>query len=103
MNPPASKSLLLVVALGGLFYGAIFLYVGWRLWREGRELRSAGVTANAKVLKKYRKSEDRSWGGLENYYVLCGFQDEAGIAREVEVKLPSKLWRWLHEGSTQAF
>jgi len=100
MNPPASRELLLIVGLGGVFFGALFLFVGWRLWREGRELRSAGISTQAKILKKFRKSEDRSWGGLENYYVLCGFEDETGLAREVEIKVPSKGWRWLREGST---
>ena len=97
-----SKSLLLAVAGGGIFFGALFLFIGWRLWREGRELRSAGVSTDATILKKFRKPEDGSWGGLENYYVRCAWQDAAGATHEIEVKVQSKLWRQLSEGGSVA-
>ena len=87
----APTELLIAVAVGGLFFGALFIFVGWRLWNVGRELRRSGVTARTEVLQKLRKSEDRSRGGLGNYYVRCAWRDEAGVLREVEVKLPSKL------------
>ncbi|HEX8235967.1 MAG TPA: hypothetical protein VF600_08420 [Abditibacteriaceae bacterium] len=97
-----SKPLLLLIACGGLFFGALFLYIGWRLWSNGRELRSTGISTHATVQKKFRKAADRSWGGLENYYVRCAFQDANGQAHETEIKVPSKLWRQLREGGTLA-
>jgi hypothetical protein len=95
-----SKTLHLLIASGGLLFGVLFLFLGWRLWSNGRELRSTGISTGATITKKFRKAEDRSWGGLENYYVRCAFKDSEGQAQETEVKLPSKLWRQLREGGT---
>lgn len=95
-----SKTLPLLIACGGLFFGALFLYVGWRLWSNGRELRSHAISTSATITKKLRKAEDRSWGGLENYYLRCAFTDANGQAHETEVKVPSKLWRQVREGGT---
>lgn len=81
-------------------FGVLFLFLGWRLWSNGRELRSNGISTGATISKKFRKAEDRSWGGLENFYVRCVFQDENRQAHETEVKVPSKLWRQLREGGT---
>jgi hypothetical protein len=95
-----SKTLHWLIAGGGLLFGCLFLFLGWRLWSNGRELRRSGVSVSATVQKKFRKAEDRSWGGLENYYVRCTFTDINGQAHETEVKVPSKLWRQLREGGT---
>ena len=97
-----SKTLHLLIAGGGLLFGVLFLFVGWRLWSNGRELRSAGISTTATVQMKFRKAEDRSWGGLENYYIRCTFTDTNGQAHESDVKVQSKLWRQLREGGTLA-
>ncbi len=97
-----SITLPLLIASGGLLFGCLFLFLGWRLWSNGRDLRSDGISTNATITKKFRKAEDGSWGGLENYYVRCTFTDTSGQAHESDVKVPSKLWRQLREGGTLA-
>lgn len=93
-----SKAFLALIAAGGLFFGLLFIFLGWKLWSNGRELRSSGITVSATIKQKFRNAKDQSWGGLENYYLRCTFQDASGNAEEMEVKVPSKLWRQLREG-----
>lgn len=95
-----AKDIVLLIAAGGLLFSLMFIFLGRYLWIEGREMRGAGVTVTATVLKKLRHPEDRSWGGLENYYVRCSFNDAVGKAHEVELKVQSKLWRQTREGGT---
>ena len=87
----------MLAAAGGLLIGALFIWIGLHLWRDGRELRRSGVTVTAKVQEKYRKTEDRSWGGLENYYIRCVFTGTDGQTNAVELKVQSKQWRQLTE------
>jgi hypothetical protein len=89
----------LLIALGGIAFGALFIAIGWYLWREGRELRRTGVTVTATVLKKFRQAEGATWGGLEDYHVRCTFTDPGtGKVQERDLKVQSKLWRQLREG-----
>ncbi|MEO5961498.1 MAG: DUF3592 domain-containing protein [Opitutaceae bacterium] len=91
----------LLIALGGVAFGALFIAVGWYLWREGRELRRTGVTANATVQKKFRQAEGATWGGLEDYHVRCTFSDSStGKVHERDLKVQSKLWRQLRDGGS---
>jgi hypothetical protein len=81
---------LLVTAVGAAFsWGAL------HFWQAGKEFREGGVTAQATVLKKYRKG-----GGLENYYATFGFTDRFGKSYTVEMKLRSRAWRGIREGGT---
>jgi hypothetical protein len=93
-----TKTLPLLIALGGLLIGTIFLLLGWWLRQDPHELRNRGVTVKATILKKIRKADDQAWGGLENYYIQCQFADAEGKPREVEIKVQSKAWRMLKEG-----
>jgi hypothetical protein len=93
-----TKTLPLFIALGGLLIGTIFVLVGWWLRQDPHDLRKHGVTLKAVILKKLRKADDHSWGGLENYYLQCQFMDAEGKPREVEIKVQSKAWRMLKEG-----
>ena len=90
----------LLIAFGGLLIGTIFIFIGWYLWYDGRDLRSHGRTVTATVLKKFRKADQGLLGQLENYYVRCAFQDTTGLLHEVEVSLHSKLWFQVREGNT---
>src|SRR5688572_16738761 len=93
-----TKTLPLLIALGGLLIGTIFLLLGWWLRQDPNDLRQRGVTVKATILKKFRKAGDQSWGGLENYYLQCQFVEAEGKPRDVEIKVQSKAWRMLKEG-----
>ncbi len=93
-----TKTLPLLIALGGLLIGTIFLLLGWWLRQDPHNLRQRGVTVQATILKKIRKADDQSWGGLENYYLQCHFADAKGKPHEAEIKVQSKAWRMLKEG-----
>jgi hypothetical protein len=97
--PADSKTLPLLIALGGLLIGTIFVLVGWWLRQDPNDLRKHGVTVKATIQKKIRKADDHSWGGLENYYLQCQFTDGQGKVRDIESKVQSKAWRLLNEGS----
>jgi hypothetical protein len=60
------------------------------------------VRADATVLKKFRKEEGATWGGLENYFVTLAFTNASGQKFETELKLASKVWRKLDEGGSFA-
>jgi hypothetical protein len=93
-----SKKLPLLIALGGLVIGTIFLLLGWWLRQDPHGLRTRGVTVEAQINRKFRKADDSAWGGLENYYLQCEFADAEGNPRSVEIKVQSKAWRMLKEG-----
>ncbi|WP_338874851.1 hypothetical protein WBJ53_04445 [Spirosoma sp. SC4-14] len=90
----------LLIAFGGLFFGALFFFVGWYLWYDGRDLRTSGLTVTATILKKFRKADQGAWGNLESYYAQCLFHDAAGQPREVDVYMHSRLWAQVTEGTT---
>jgi hypothetical protein len=92
------KAFNLLFGAGGLAFGVLFIFIGLYLWRDGRELRKNGVTITATVQKKLRKADDKSWGGIENYYIQCSFADTNGATNQVEMKVQSKVWRQLDEG-----
>ena len=96
-----SRTFAYLIALAGVGFGTLFIFLGLYLWREGKEVRQTGVTVNAAILKKLRKAEGASWGGLENYFIRCSYLDAATQSREeVELKVQSKVWRSLDEGGT---
>jgi len=90
----------LFIAFGGLFFGALFIFIGWYLWYESHELSSSGLTVTATVLRKFRKDDAGLWGNLENYYMQCRFLDSTGQSQEVDVYMRSKLWYQVNEGAT---
>lgn len=100
MTSSSSTILPLLIAFGSLLIGTLFLFIGWYLWYEGRDLRNNGHTVTATVLGKFRKEDQGLLGQLENYYVRCAFQDMAGRLHEVEMSVQSKLWLQMREGNT---
>jgi hypothetical protein len=97
-----SRFLPLLLGAGGLLLAGLFIVIGCYLWRDGRELRRIGQTVKATVRKKFRKADDRSWGGFENYYILCSLGDVEGPSHVIELKVQSKVWRSLREGGSVA-
>ena len=90
----------LLIAVGSLLIGLAFIYTGQYLWKKGRNLRINGQTATATILRKFRQDNKDALGQLENYYAWCSFQDANGLPRKVEVKIQSKLWHQVSEGTT---
>lgn len=90
----------LLIAVGSLLIGLAFIYLGQYLWKNGRNLRINGQTATATILRKFRQENQGALGQLENYYAWCSFHDAHGLPRKVEVKLQSKLWFQVSEGTT---
>jgi hypothetical protein len=93
-----SLVLTLAVSLGGVLFGALFIFLGRALWRSSRQLARRGLSAEARVLRKLRKPEAATWGGLEDYFVALTYRDVAGNERSAELKVMSKVWRQLREG-----
>jgi len=87
----------ILVPLAVALLGAIACAAGAWFWTLGREFRSRGVTAQALVLEKYRKSDELP---LENFYARVSFTDANQRPHEVDVKLHSRAWRSVHEGET---
>lgn len=90
----------LLIAFGGLLFGAVFMFIGWYLWYEGQDLRSSGLTVRATVLRKFRKADQGLWGNLESFYAQCQFRDITGQSREVDVYMGAKRWYQVSEGAT---
>ena len=91
------KASTVLVPLAVALVGAIACAAGFWFWTIGREFRARGVTAQALVLEKFRKSED-FW--LENFYARVSFTDAQQRPHEVEVKLHSRIWRGVKQGET---
>jgi hypothetical protein len=96
----AQKFLPYLVAAGGLFFGALFIFLGTRLWKSSRELATTGITVKANITKKFRREEGATWGGLENTFILIRYTDVSGRERTGEVKVATKVWGQLKEGGT---
>jgi hypothetical protein len=94
------KFLPYLIGTGGLLLGALFVFLGSRLWKSSRELATAGVSVEATVSKKFRREAGATWGGLENAFVLLAYTDASGQAHEAELKVATKIWRQLDEGGT---
>lgn len=90
----------LLIAFCGLFFGALFLFIGWYFWYDGRDLRSNGLTVTATILKKFQKADQGMRGLLQSYYAQCQFYDSSGEAHEVDVYMNSSLWYQVREGAT---
>ncbi len=88
-----------LMPLVGSAIGAGFCAGVLYLRRQGSELRTRGVTARAKILRKLRKPEE---GWLENFYAVVSFEDGQHRQHEVEIKVPSRSWRGFSEGETTA-
>jgi hypothetical protein len=96
----APKFLPYLIAAGGLLFGALFIFLGTRLWKSSRELATTGVTVEATIRKKVRREEGATWGGLENAFVLLAYTDATGRGLETELKVATKIWHRLDEGGT---
>jgi hypothetical protein len=93
---------LAVLGLPFMMMGAAVSSIGLYFWREGGDLRSAGVDARAVILKKFRKPGDPYMLGLENYFVSAEFADAQQRRWTVEIRVPSRQWHWLREGATES-
>lgn len=82
--------------------GAALGSIGLYFWREGSDLRSAGVDARALIRRKFRKPGDPYMLGLENYFVTAEFPDAQQRRWTVEIRVPSRQWHWLREGTTES-
>lgn len=89
------------IAIPVMLMGGAVLWLSLYFWREGRDLRAEGVEAHATILKKYKKSGDSYFLGLENCFVNAQFTDGQGIQRTVEIRVPSRQWHWLREGAEE--
>ncbi|MFO1499446.1 MAG: DUF3592 domain-containing protein [Verrucomicrobiota bacterium] len=96
----AGKILPFLVAAGGVLFGLLFIFIGWKLWHSSIRLARSGQTASATVLKKLRKEEGAAWGGLENYFVDLSYPTSDGRRRQVQMRLASKIWRTLAESGS---
>ena len=96
------KFLPYLIAVGGLFFGSLFIFLGTRLWKSSRMLATMGISVEANVRQKFRRDEGATWGGLENAFVLLAYNDVSGQAHQSELKVSTKIWRQLKEGGTFA-
>ena len=94
----SSRFFPVLIGFGGLAFGALFLFLGYKLWNSSVALARDGITLQAKVVKKLRKADVASWGGLEDYFVHLNYTTSAGEKLDTELKLNSKVWRKLDEG-----
>jgi hypothetical protein len=74
----------------------------WYFWREGRDLRRAGVEAQATLARKFRKIGDTFLFGIENYFITAEFTDGQSRLWKIDIRVPSQQWQWLREGSKAA-
>lgn len=86
----------MLLTCGVIVAGLLFSFGALYFWRSGRELRERGVTAQATVVKKFRKGR-----GIENYYALFAFTDLHGRPQTAEAKVLSRAWHMLREGGTE--
>jgi hypothetical protein len=89
------------VAIPAILMGGIVIGICLYFWREGRDLRTAGQEATAILIRKYRRAGDPYMLGIENRFVTAQFVDCYGIQRIAEIRVPSRQWQWLREGSTE--
>jgi hypothetical protein len=82
--------------------GAILAWVCIYFWREGRDLRVAGVQTQAMLAAKYRKPGDTFLSRIENCFVTAEFQDSQGFRRMVEIRVPSRQWHLLRAGTVES-
>lgn len=94
----SSPYLPLLIAAGATIIGIIFFFVGRSLRQDERNLSHGLATVRAIIAKKYRKRGARTWGGLENYFIIARFTDSSGNPHEVELQVASRAWRMLREG-----
>jgi Protein of unknown function (DUF3592)/WD domain, G-beta repeat len=90
-----------VVAIPAVLMGAAVIWICVYFWREGSDLRTAGVEAIARLARKYRGPGDSYMLGLENCFVTAHFYDASGVLRTAEIRVPSRQWHLLREGSTR--
>src|SRR5438874_1539524 len=93
-------------------YTVLFGSLGWTTWngalvaiafyffREGRDLRSDGIEARALLVRKFRNPAD-AFLGIEDRFVTAQFLDYQGAPHAVNIRVPSRKWFWLREGSTE--
>lgn len=93
-----SKAFPVLIGIGGVAFGILFLFLGRALWAGGRELRRQGTSTHADVVRKWRKADDASWGGMENCYIQCRYTNATGSLEEIELKVQSRAWRQISEG-----
>ena len=99
-NVEDPKFLPYLIGAGGLFFGALFIFLGTRLWKSSRLLATTAVSVEASVVRKFRREEGATWGGLENAFVLLAYRDASGQPHESELKVATKIWHQLKEGGT---
>jgi hypothetical protein len=87
------------IGLPSFLMGGATTCIGWYFWREGRDLRSTGVDAQATLVRKFRKEGDTFLFGIENRFVTAAFTDGQGRPWTVDIRVPSRQWDWLREGS----
>ena len=86
---------LALLAIPAILLGGAFAAISLYFWREGRDLRRDGIEAPAVITKKFRKDGDTFLLGLENYFITAEFVDSRGQRRSVDIRTPSRQWRWL--------
>lgn len=90
------KSILVPLAVGAA--AAAFFALVFFLWRNGRELRSQGVTTDAVVVEKFRKPGE----GLENCYAVFEFTGADLRVHRVETRVLSRAWHGLRVGEQES-
>src|SRR5690349_13025928 len=90
-----------LIGLNALLLGGVVAWIALYFWREGRDLRAAGVEARATLIKKFRKSGNTLLSKIENCFVTAEFLDAKGRRWNVDIRVPSRQWHWLREGRVE--
>ena len=88
------------IALPAIAMGGALAWVSLHFWRGGQDLSKEGVEARATLVRKFRNPDDTFLFGLENYFVTATFLDLQNRQRTIDVRVPSRQWHLLREGST---